>query len=411
MAKKKKKNINQYNKQEFARHRNEYFKELKNVFHLFGCAEVFPLIPRCDYDRIFRFGASSIPIEKAPGKGIRNDELAFFTRNIKLQFKDPELFNMVYNEKPLTINYVLTYIVALKLYSSYLSSVKSDYARKIKEMLDERIDYDKFYSRTIDKIANQLLVNGDFYSRFDWEYLWFDIKSEVLIKEHSTQILRIILHKEMAVKRSLEIDGKTRTIFRVATPAPMLGLRWASLNASLLNKEAKDDQEYDIYIQSHAIRRFYERLNCVHEFILNFHLVSAFLKPNVIHFNNTNLIEFSIFGSKVGYFPVELVGEIALIRTFLFITNNGTPEGQKLEQICGLKKHDKAYWNIDKLSAFKNSDIAQNTELRKIFVEAGCSDILDADLSDTLINETHIEEAEQLLRYMKKREVFEPELV
>jgi uncharacterized protein len=40
-------------------------------------------------------------------------------------------------------------------------------------------------------------------------------------------------------------------------------------------------------------------------------------------------------------------------RTFLLLTNNGTPEGDRLREISGLTKIDHKYWATDKLSAFQ----------------------------------------------------------
>ena len=409
MAKKKKKNINQLNKQEFAHHRNEYLKGLKNALKLMGCPDAFALIPRSDYNRIYQFRATNVPVDKAGGKGITNGELAFFKVIIKRRLYDTETLNIIYKEKALTIHYVLAYIMALKLYSRYLGFEESANAKKIKEILDEKIEYNKILIEALEKITFDLLIDGVFHSRFDQEYFWFEIKHEIAIKEHSTQLLKIVLNKEKAVKRSLEVDGNIRTIFKVATPTNK-GLRWASLKGGQFNNGTKDDKQYDIYIQSHAIRRFYERLDCLEDLILNYSLIEAFLQPEIIHFKNTYLIEFNLYGHKVGYFMVEQLKEIALVRTFLFITNNGTPEGQKLEQICGLKKHDKAYWNIDKLSTFKNSDIAENPELRKIFVEAGCKDVFEVNLKEAMINEKQIEQAAQLIRYLKTEEKYELEI-
>jgi uncharacterized protein (UPF0276 family) len=59
------------------------------------------------------------------------------------------------------------------------------------------------------------------------------------------------------------------------------------------------------------------------------------------------------------------------------IKHNGTPEGQKLENITELKKLDKKYLAIDKLSTFMTSDIGDNEEVRKIFTTAGCQCLLD----------------------------------
>ena len=100
MAKKKKKksNINQISKRELARRKKEYFKELKQTFELFGCAEAFDLIPQSHYNRIYQFRAVIVSFDKAPGHEITNKDVSYFKRIIKKQFDDPEVANIIYNE-------------------------------------------------------------------------------------------------------------------------------------------------------------------------------------------------------------------------------------------------------------------------------------------------------------------------
>jgi hypothetical protein len=83
--------------------------------------------------------------------------------------------------------------------------------------------------------------------------------------------------------------------------------------------------------------------------------------------NNKLLIEYRFFDTKTGYLRVNIVNDIILTGTFLFVTNNGTPEGQLLDKNKGLQKSDKEYLNIDKLSTFMNSDLDKNEEVQKIF--------------------------------------------
>jgi len=102
------------------------------------------------------------------------------------------------------------------------------------------------------------------------------------------------------------------------------------------------------------------------------------LQPVLGRDNNNNLlIEFRFFDTKAGYFRADIVDGIVLIRTFLFITNNGTPEGQLLEKNTGLQKLDKKYLAIDKLSTFMTSDLDKNDEVRHIFKTSGCQCLLD----------------------------------
>lgn len=83
--------------------------------------------------------------------------------------------------------------------------------------------------------------------------------------------------------------------------------------------------------------------------------------------------------AKLGYLKADVIGDKLVIRTFLFITNNGTPEGKKLQELFGLQKADKKYLGIDKLSTFILSDIKENEQLKKLFCEAGCGALFKLD--------------------------------
>jgi hypothetical protein len=54
-------------------------------------------------------------------------------------------------------------------------------------------------------------------------------------------------------------------------------------------------------------------------------------------------MEVCVFDVKIGYFVVEPVNDMLVIKTFLFITHNCTPEGDKLKELTGLGKSDISY--------------------------------------------------------------------
>ncbi len=79
---------------------------------------------------------------------------------------------------------------------------------------------------------------------------------------------------------------------------------------------------------------------------------------------------------KVGYFVVKLHGDKLVIHTFLFLTNNATPEGEKLNRLLNTDKKDKMYLDIDNLPSFNAYHIDQNEKLSELFKDAGCGSLL-----------------------------------
>jgi hypothetical protein len=90
-----------------------------------------------------------------------------------------------------------------------------------------------------------------------------------------------------------------------------------------------------------------------------------------------SLLEYRYKKTLLGYFLVEAVSGVALIKTFLFITNSGTPEGNMLDRILNARKADKAFTEIDKLNTFMKTDILKNTRLRTALIEAGLEPLIN----------------------------------
>ena len=84
------------------------------------------------------------------------------------------------------------------------------------------------------------------------------------------------------------------------------------------------------------------------------------------------------------------------------LSNSGTPEGHQLEELSGMKKIDKQYWAIDRLSTFQKSDIKDNPQIREVFEKSGCNplfnkiSILDDDSGK------HPEQAIRMLKFLEK---------
>lgn len=57
--------------------------------------------------------------------------------------------------------------------------------------------------------------------------------------------------------------------------------------------------------------------------------------------------------------------------TFLFITNDGTPEGEMFNAEFEIDKTIKSYLDINKLSSFWNSDIESDVKIKDKFKKFG----------------------------------------
>jgi len=132
-----------------------------------------------------------------------------------------------------------------------------------------------------------------------------------------------------------------------------------------------------VYIQSHALLRLADRIDSIDASMAQYNMYTSFLDAKVCYDNFHNLmIEYRIFGTRAGYFRIDIVEKVVVVRTFLFLTQSSTPEGRLLLKNAGLQKLDTSYLAIDKLSSFMSSDIGNNENIRKMFENSGCQCLL-----------------------------------
>lgn len=232
---------------------------------------------------------------------------------------------------------------------------------------------------------------------------WMNVRDEKL--EMDGRMRRtIILHVVKSQSLNFVFENVSRPTFRVGFPSIDEGISWARLAPAAWGSEEENaGKKLDVYIQSHALIRMRERIDGLPEpmCVLNLNL-SINVDPVVIVRKDDLLIEYRIDGLKIGYVVATRQKDRIIIRTFLFITFSGTPEGQKLSQITGLNMYDKKYLAIDRLSTFMKTDIRENPVLVDLFSRAGCGDLFQTDKLMNYVNTKNESSfsSELLIKYM-----------
>lgn len=156
--------------------------------------------------------------------------------------------------------------------------------------------------------------------------------------------------------------------------APVVPLKDLEPDSSL------GELDLPLYVQVHAINRIIERLN-VKPYNALVIIANAIKDHEVTPLgNNQYLLACFVRDKKqlkCGYILIELTEDHLLIRTFLLLTNSGTPEGEMLEKQTGLQKKDKEYFKIDNIEGLIQSDILENEAVCNIFENAGCGSLLE----------------------------------
>lgn len=185
--------------------------------------------------------------------------------------------------------------------------------------------------------------------------------------------LKIVDRQELKVS----INNKVRTVYRLGLPLRENKILWIQLSPEKLGFTCGiANLKVDVYIQKHAIMRLKERLNGIQDRVIKIVLSSSVLLfKTVKNSRGQNLLQFNFEDKKLGYLVYQYVEGIVVITTFLLLTNNGTPEGERLHELLGVEKRDKQYLGIDKIEAFINSDLKDDRRSVELFTKAGCGDL------------------------------------
>jgi hypothetical protein len=248
---------------------------------------------------------------------------------------------------------------------------------------------------------NTVLTFGALYrSNIESALHWFNLNIQLLNDEDQSYI-KLILHREPVEVRSIQFNGIYRKVYKLGFP---LGntIKRLTIDAQTMKMDSVNpDKVWDLYIQGHALQRLYERLDHEDSYEVQMDLLFSLMKPRVhIMDYKKRMIEYRIMeDKKVGYLVSEVVDDVVVIRTFLLLTHNHTPEGEKLKELLNTTKTDMKYWAIDRMSTFIASDISRNEALKSRFIEAGCGDLFDINYASRELMGQNIEQAEAMVKY------------
>jgi len=379
MSPQKKSQTIQQNKKELAaQYRKEFFRKMKMIIDNKCGTSIYPAIPQWVLDNAYLcrsapFKISADNLSNIPSAYLKDIKVILprllKSNSISLQPANCEISPYDY----------MTVVFTIIIMGGSIDESSFNNANKVKEALL------LFAADTAThEIANNYFCNILHTCNLEINDLrntlyWFNY-TQVIPKSHPAETENLIhIHSVIPETIHVDVDGSSRPVFRVGWANALTGPDWISIKPSLLGSKSSFSQiPLKVYAQAHAINRLMERVDCFWRGITQYNLYCSLLNPKIAYDNNNNLlIEYSFFNIKVGYFRADIVDGIILLRTFLFITNNGTPEGQLLEKNTGLQKLDKKYLQIDKLSTFMNSDLDKNTEVQRLFKISGCQCLIN----------------------------------
>ena len=202
------------------------------------------------------------------------------------------------------------------------------------------------------------------------------------------EALYLLLHQDKARITSVLVDGKPRVGYWVGFQGHFGEIDWIKWTGAMLNTQ-QADQEYPVLVQTHVLRRLFDRLGGsfsgpYREAGFHFFLWLSLMEPVFHPYGQDQgcfLVEFRVHGLKLGYLLARIIDDHVLLQTFLFLTMDGTPEGTELWQRLRLSRHDKTYLGLDSIDAFAATDLRKDACLVSLLDQCKCGHLFDDRLA------------------------------
>jgi hypothetical protein len=180
-------------------------------------------------------------------------------------------------------------------------------ARQVKEEFKSLLNYDRNMLNAIIDMETSLANFLAMLSRPDVAMYYFTSESKTKKEKYFDSRFYMHLRVQKPEVLNLTLDGISRPAYRVGWASRNGGMEWFSIKGSQLNL-SNDFSEirFDVYIQSHALIKLYERIDC-DNWVVPIMSFNFSLKDPVIHQTTPNcyLLELRINDLKAGYIVME----------------------------------------------------------------------------------------------------------
>lgn len=381
MAKKKQPKVDPKVSQ--AQYKNKYMRQMEQVYSQIH-PDLFPTITRQQRDILYSIRGTAIRTfseESAAGWLLEycDECIRRYLRNTKLDIIPGKL-------KMSCLDYS-TYIFPLEAWAEQMAPQfegKEWYTEIILNNKDKRINY---YSVLMEAIAASMM-----YQLTHHAYAVYHIEYKIIQDcrvNGSPRINQMFMLKGCNPRRATikfsnnEVRYAIEVLYNYPKSENPDNIKpFTPLTIPLsrfdMNKEGVEDKPLPVFILRHALNRLEERMGCLVYGFVEAEIVNSMLHGGIYYTPDKSiLVEFLLNGKKAGYLQVAIDEDAILIRTFLFLTNASTPEGQKLRIHMGLKKEDIKYFKIDKLTPFLETDLLTDKKMVQLLRDAGCESLIE----------------------------------
>lgn len=382
------------------RHFKRFKERIEELSSLLAGPEYFKLLPPGAMDSMYANRYPVLKAKPAPGSNIGKAKVIQFNKLMNNLMEGQYLPLDNGNRVPLSwylseglilINFVYILIEHYPVNAEKLKEGFSDFFPETESQTIVENIVDELITDTCILLSD---LNKSIYKADVLNTACFDM---------STTQNDILIHEFKPKPVSMLIEGNVHNMLRLGWVSPDMEWEWARIKPSLIGfTTGALEMPVDVYIQSHALNKLQERLD-ISPGIMHSIAFLIFLQDEIPHHytSGKSLVEYRVSNQKVGYFVMTMHDAKLVIRTFLFLTNDGTPEGRKLEKLAEIEKADKEYLMIDKLSTFNAYHFEKNEKLSKLFQEAGCGSLLKlGHLQEFSQNEVKDKNSESIEQYL-----------
>lgn len=255
--------------------------------------------------------------------------------------------------------------------------------------------WNEYFQQTGNKIVARvycgLTAEACEASELDGAIFWI----ELIPADRVTFLLKCVRARKLRV----DIGGQPRPVFQcyrwglpVAPPVP---LEWPST----VFEGKHDSLSLPVFIQRHAVWRFKKR---VPRSWIDYALLAQSLTNPVVERGRSGqmLVAYGTGGLRLGYFVCEVVQDMIVLKTFLFLTMRDTPEGQRIRQRLRLAQRDVDALGLERAETFINTDLRTDPELCSILADCGVGHLVGEELAIDLAKQ-RLGCAQEMRKYLR----------
>jgi hypothetical protein len=226
----------------------------------------------------------------------------------------------------------------------------------------------------------------DSHLKYGEQIVWYRMEQNPKYSDRAA--VRIVVGRRPQTPHYLPFGGQRRKCYPFEMLDPQTGVcrpTWKPAELGL----GSSDKALPIYISGHAIARLYERIPLAPCFGIQDRILRDALFAPRAHPSSREgefLVEAGDPDQKFGYFVVAVLPDYVFVKTFLFLTMQGTPEARLLRIKAGLSRNDIMAFKLDHLFTLAYSDIGQDADLRALLAECGCDHLLRLFRPDTAVS-------------------------